>query len=58
MKKGASDPQNPDSVRFCGSNAHYFAKNVDFFFQGELTNLIKNLVKEKKVGVTHEKIDK
>ena len=34
MKKGASDPQNPDSVRFCGSNAHYFAKNVDFFLGG------------------------
>ena len=54
MKKWAFDPKNPISVRFWGSNAHYFAWNVDFF-PGEMTNFITNLVREKKVGVTHEK---
>ena len=49
-------PPKPYFCEVLGSNAHYFAKNVDFFFAGEMTNLITNLVREKKVGVTHEKM--
>ena len=41
-------------MRFWGSNANYFALNVDIFVKGDMTNLIMNLDREKKVGVTGE----
>ena len=57
MKKGASDPKTLIQCAFVGPMPIILLR-MSIFFQGELTNLIKNLVKEIKVGVTHEKMGK
>ena len=54
IKTWAFDNKNPILMRFWGSNANYFTLNVDIFFKGDVTNLIMNLDREKKVGVTGE----
>ena len=65
MKKWAFDPKNHVTEVFClngwfkwrfGVKWPFFHVQHPFIFLHKVTNPTKNLIQEKKVGVTHEKM--
>ena len=49
-------PQKPCFSEVLGIKCPFFHLQCPFIFSEEMPNSIKNLIKEKKVGVTHEKM--
>ena len=49
-------PQKPCFSEVLGIKCPFFHLQCPFIFSEEMPNSIKNLIREKKVGVTHEKM--
>ena len=55
MEKTAFDLKNTIIAGFLGSNGYFFTYNV-LFFSEDVKNHVRNLLRARKVGVTHEKM--